>query len=47
MESSSMGNTQVSFMQQMWHNKFLLLTVFLAVGALAYLLIGLFLLLSH
>lgn len=47
MESSSMGNTQVSFMQQMWHNKLLLLTVFLAVGALAYLLIGLFLLLSH
>lgn len=47
MESSSMGNTQVSFMQQMWRNKFLLLTVFLAVSALAYLLIGLFLLLSH
>jgi len=47
MESSNMGNTQVPFMQQMWHNKFLLLTVFLAVAALAYLLIGLFLLLSH
>lgn len=47
MESSGMSNTQASFMQQMWHNKFLLLTVFLAIGALAYLLIGLFLLLSH
>jgi len=47
MESSSMGNTQVSFMHQMWHNKFLLLTVFLAISALAYLLVGLFLLLKH
>jgi len=42
-----MANTQVSFMRQMWHNKFLLLTVFLAISALAYLFIGLFLLLKH
>lgn len=48
MESSSKaGNTPVSFVQEMLHNKFLLLTVILAVGAAIYFCIGLFVLLSH
>jgi hypothetical protein len=48
MESSPKAvNTQVSFMQQMLDNKFLLLTVLLAVGAATYLGIGLFVLLGH
>jgi len=47
MESSTSGNEPVSFMQQMLHNKFLLLTVVLAVGAAVYFCIGLFVLLSH
>jgi hypothetical protein len=48
MESSSKaGNTQVSFVQEMVQNKFLLLTIVLAVGAAAYLGIGLVVLLSH
>jgi hypothetical protein len=48
MESSSKtGSNQASFMQQMLQNKFLLLTVVLAVGAAAYLGIGLAVLLGH
>jgi len=47
MESSKAGSSTVSFMQQMLHNKFLLLTVVLAVGAAAYLGVGLFVLLGH
>lgn len=47
MESSKSVNVPVSFMQQMLHNKFLLLTVMLAVGAALYFFIGLFVLLSH
>ena len=47
MESSKTGNTLVSFMQQMLHNKFLLLTVILAVGAAVYFCAGLYMLLSH
>jgi hypothetical protein len=48
MESSSeTGNIQASFMQQMLQNKFLLLTVVLAVCAAAYLGIGLVVLLGH
>lgn len=48
MESSSKaGNTLVSFVQQMLHNEFLLLTVLLAVGAAAYLGVGLVVLLGR
>lgn len=47
MESSKIGSVPVPFMQQMLHNKMLLLTVLLAVGAVAYFCIGLFMLLSH
>jgi hypothetical protein len=47
MESSNAGSAPVSFMQQMPHNKFLLLTVMLAVGAAVYFCVGLFVLLSH
>ncbi len=47
MESFKSGNESDSFMQQMLHNKFLLLTVGLAVGAAVYLCVGLFVLLSH
>ena len=48
MESSSKAvSIQVSFMQQMLQNKFLLLTVLLAVGAATYLGVGLFVLLGH
>lgn len=47
MESSTSGNESVSFMQQMLHNKFLLLTVVLAVGAAVYFCVGLFVILSH
>lgn len=47
MESSKTGVVPVSFMQQMLHNKFLLLTVVLAVSAAAYLGVGLYMLLRH
>lgn len=48
MESSSKaGNNLASFMHEMLHNKFLLLTVVLAVCAAAYLGIGLVVLLGH
>lgn len=47
MESSKAGSVAVSFMQQMLQNKFLLLTVALAVSAVAYFAIGLYLLLRH
>jgi len=47
MESSNTGNVPVPFMQQMAHNKMLMLTVLLAVSAAAYFVIGLFLLLKH
>lgn len=47
MESSEVGSAPVSFVQQMLHNKMLLLTVLLAVSAAAYFGIGLFMLLSH
>ncbi len=47
MESSKTGVVPVSFMQQMLHNKFLLLTVVLGVSAAAYFGIGLYLLLGH
>ncbi|MDO8311117.1 MAG: hypothetical protein Q7T25_04175 [Sideroxyarcus sp.] len=47
MESFKTGNTPVSFMQEMLQNKFLLLTVVLAVGAAAYLAIGLVVLIGH
>lgn len=47
MESSKSGHVPVSFMQQMLHNKFLLLTVMLAVGAALYFFIGLFVLLGR
>lgn len=47
MESSKSGNESASFVQQMLHNKFLLLTVVLAVGAAVYFCVGLFVLLSH
>lgn len=47
MESSNTGSASVSFMQQMLHNKMLLLTVFLAVSAVAYFCIGLFTLIGR
>jgi hypothetical protein len=48
MESpSKAGNTLVSFMQQMLHNNFLLLTVVLAVAVAAYIGVILFRLLSY
>jgi hypothetical protein len=47
MESFKSANESASFMQQMLHNKFLLLTVLLAVGAAVYFCVGLFVLLGH
>jgi hypothetical protein len=48
MESSSKsGNTLAYFIQQMISNKFLLLTVVLAVGAAVYFIVGISMLLSH
>lgn len=47
MQPSKTGNSPVPFMQQMMQNKFLLLTVVLAVCAVAYFGIGLFMLLGH
>lgn len=47
MESSESGSASTSFVQQILHNKFLLLTVALAVGAVVYFCVGLFVLLSH
>jgi len=47
MESSKTGSALVLFMQQMLHNKMLLLTVLLAVGAAVYFGIGLFMLLRY
>lgn len=47
MESSETGNVPVPFMQQMLQNKFLLLTVVLAVTAAAYFSIGLYLLIGR
>ena len=47
MESSRIGSAPTSFVQQMLHNKMLLLTILLAVSAAAYLGIGLFMLLGH
>ena len=47
MESSKSGNESVSFMQQMLHNKFLLLTVVMAAGAAVYFCVGLYVLLGH
>jgi hypothetical protein len=45
--SSKAGNTPVSFMQEMLHNKFLLLTMVLAVSAAVYFCVVLFMLLSN
>jgi hypothetical protein len=48
MESSSKaGNTLVSFMQQMLHNKFLLLIVVLGVGVAVFISVGVFRLIGH
>lgn len=47
MKSSKSEGAPAPFMQQMLHNKILMLTVLLAVSAAAYFSIGLFLLLSH
>ena len=47
MESSETGSLKVTFVQQMLHNKYLLLTVLLAVFAAAYFCIGLFYMLRH
>ena len=47
MESSKTEIVPTSFMQQMLQNKFLLLTVTLAISAAAYFGIGLYLLLRH
>jgi hypothetical protein len=47
MESSKTDSSTASCVQQMLHNKFLLLTVVLAIGAAVYFCVGLFVLLSH
>ncbi|MGC2049727.1 MAG: hypothetical protein WA635_14095 [Gallionella sp.] len=47
MEPTKTGNPPVHFMRQMIHNKFLLLTVVLAVSAATYFCVGLFVILSH
>jgi hypothetical protein len=47
MELSKVGNGRVSFVQEMFQNKFLLLMVLLAVSAVAYLGIGLVVLMRH
>jgi len=47
MESSTTGYSPVHLIRQMLQNKFLLLTVVLAVSAAAYFGIGLFMLLAH
>lgn len=47
MEPSNSGNASVSFIHQMMQNKFLLLTVVLAVSAVVYFGIGLFMLIGH
>lgn len=47
MDSSENGNLRAPFLQQMLQNRFLLLTVVLAVSAAAYFCIGLFYLLRH
>jgi len=47
MGSSKTGNSPVFFIQQMMHNKFLLLAVVLAVSAAAYFCIGLIKMLGY
>lgn len=47
MESSETGSASVPYMRQMLQNKFLLLTVALAVGATTYFSIGLYLLIGR
>jgi len=47
MESQKTDTTQASFMRELLHNKFMLLTVLLAVGAIVYFIAGLFVLLSR
>lgn len=47
MESSKSGSYTVSFMQQMLRNKFLLLTVVLAVSVTAFIGISLFKMIGH
>jgi len=47
MESPKIGGAPVTFMQQMLHNKMLLLTMFIAVSAVAYFGVGLYMLLRH
>ena len=47
MEKANSGSPQVNFLRQMIQNKFLLLTVVLAVSAASYFGIGLFMLLKH
>lgn len=46
MESSKSGKSSVSFMHQMLHNNFLLLTVVLAVAVVVFIGVSLFRLLS-
>ena len=47
MEPVKSGNTSSHYLQQLIHNKFLLLTVVLAVCAAVYFGIGLYMLLRH
>lgn len=47
MESSKIGSAPASFMQQMLQNNMLMLIVLVAVSAVAYFGIGLFMLLRH
>jgi len=47
METAKSASPPVSFLRQLIYNKFLLLTVVLAVSAAIYFCIGLFMLLKH
>lgn len=47
MESSKAGSTPVPFVQQILRNNMLLLTVLIAVGAVVYFGVGLFMLLAR
>ena len=47
LESFKVGKALVSFMQEMLHNKFLLLAVVLAASAATYFCVGLVMLLGH
>lgn len=47
MESSEAGNAPEPFLHQLLHNKFMMLTVFMAVGGAIYFCVALYMLLRH